>query len=94
VGVGLDPLGSNEEKKKEASICVIILLSRRSLRRRRGTTLNRWIHSGELILFSATRSLFWRGPLGYVPWRKSVSRSSTSLIFIPTQGKPSSNPNS
>jgi hypothetical protein len=66
VGVDLDPLGSSE-KKKEASICVIILLSRRSLRSRRGTTLHCWIHSGELLLVSATRSLIWRGPLGYVP---------------------------
>jgi hypothetical protein len=93
VGVDLDPLGSGEEKKKEASICIIIPLSRRSLISRRGTTLHRSIYSGELLLFSATRSLIWRGPLGYVPWRKSISRSSTSLIFFPIQGKPGSNPN-
>jgi hypothetical protein len=72
-------------------ICIFIPLSRRSLRSRRGTTLHYWIHSSELLLFSATRSLIWRGPLGYVPWRKSVLRSSTSLIFFPIQGKPSSN---
>jgi hypothetical protein len=52
VGVDLDALGSSEEKNKE-------VLSRRSLRSRRGTTLHRWIHSGELLLFSAT--LIWRG---------------------------------
>jgi hypothetical protein len=63
-------------------ICVFTSLSRRSLRSRRGTTLHRWIYYGELLLFSATRSLIWRGPLGYVPWLKRISRSSTSSIFF------------
>jgi hypothetical protein len=79
-GVDLDPLGSSAEKK-EALICAATSLSRRSLKSRRGTTLHRLIYSGELLLFSATRSLIWRGPLGYVPWRKRISRSSTSSTF-------------
>jgi hypothetical protein len=56
-GVDLDPLGSSAKKKKEALICAVTPLYRRSLRSRRGTTLHRWIYSGELLLFSATRSL-------------------------------------
>ena len=81
--VDLDSLESSANKKKEALICVIILLSRRSLRSRRGTTLHRWIYSSKLLLFSATRSPILRGPLGYIPWRKRISRPSTSFIFIP-----------
>jgi hypothetical protein len=46
-----------------------------------------------LVLFNATRSLIWRGPLDYVPWHKSISNLSTSLISSPIQGKPRSNPN-
>jgi hypothetical protein len=42
-----------------------------------------WIHSSELFLFNATRSCIWRGPLGYVPWRKSFSNLvEFTLLFF------------
>jgi hypothetical protein len=86
------PVRRRRRKLRSAPSLICLSISEKQL----GVTLHRWIYSGELLLFGATRSLIWRGPLGYIPWRKRFSKTFAFHLLPPNQGnlRPNPNPNS
>jgi hypothetical protein len=93
VGVDLDPPGSSEEKKKEASICIIYSSLPSIFEKQKSNSIAPLDLLRRVAPLQRHQIFDLEGASRLRPWRKSISRSSTSLIFFSIQGKPSSNHN-